>query len=238
MASNDLYKNDLESIYESVKLYQKTILDDINLTLRVITRDKTYITKLVDWPGEKFIFAAPLDKLDWVLLERDKIVKISFITKTAIFSANVQILSQYKKRDVLYYGAALVTPLVKQQQRQYFRLDVLLDLLYRVLPKDGEPHNLDELPSVKATSVNISVGGMCLVSSQQLQKGDKLIINFDFINVPMEIAGEVLYKGEKNPAGNYLHRIRFLNQNNNVRNLLSKLIFEKQRMLMSKPREF
>lgn len=237
MASDDLYKIDLPSIQESVKLYQKTILEDINLTLRVIIKDKTYITKLVDWPGEKFIFAAPLDKLDWVLFEREKIVKISFITKTAIFSSNVQILNRYRKKEVLYYSAALVTPLIKQQQRQYFRLDVLLELTYRLLPADKEEYNLDELIPVKATSVNISIGGMLLVSSQQLHRGEKLIINFDFMHIPMELLGEVLYQGEKNTAGNYSHRIRFVNHDNNIKNMLSKLIFEKQRLLMGRSKE-
>jgi len=238
MPSNDLYKIDLPTIRKSVNLYQKTILEDINLTLRIITKDKTYITKLVDWPGEKFIFAAPLDKLDWVLFEREKIVKITFISKTGIFSSNVKILNRYRKNKVLFYSAVLVTPLIKQQQRQYFRLDVLIALTYKLLPKDSEDYNLDDLTQEKGTGVNISIGGMLLVSDKQLHKGDKLIINFDFMNIPIEILGELLFKGDKTAACNYSHRISFLNPDNNIKNLLSRLIFEKQRLLISKPKEF
>jgi c-di-GMP-binding flagellar brake protein YcgR len=234
---NDTYKNDLPSIQESIKLYQNTILNDINLTLRIIVKDKTCITKLVDWPGDKFIFAAPLDKLDWVLFERDKIVKISFVTKNAIFSATIKILNRYRKKEVLFYSAALLSPLIKEQQREFFRLDALLELTYKLLPNDTEDYNMEDLEIVKATSVNISIGGLCLVSSKQLHKGEKLNISFNFLNTSVEILGEVLFQGEKNPAGNYSHRVRFLNHDNSVQNMLSKLIFEKQRSLMSKAKE-
>ncbi len=237
MGNNDLTKKGVPDIHESIELHKKTIMDDINSTLRITVKDKTYITKLVDWPGEKLIFAAPLDKLDWVLFEREKIVKISFVTKVAIFSANVQILNHYRKNEVLYYGGVLVSPLIKQQQRQYFRLDVLIEVAYKVLPKDTEDYQIDELPSVKATSVNISMGGMCLVSPSQLHKGDKVFMNFNFGNTPMELFGEVLFPGEKTASGNYSHRLRFYNVNNSMKNLLNKLIFEKQRMLMSKNKE-
>lgn len=234
LGANDLSKKDMPGINESLELYKKTILDDINLTLRVIVKDKTYVTKLVDWLAEKFIFAAPLDKLDWVLFERDKTVTISFVTKPAIYTARVQILNHYRKNGVLYYSGALVSPLMKQQQREYFRLDVLIEVHYKFLPKDAAAYDIDELPLVKATSVNISMGGLCLVSPIQLHKGDRVMMSFNFGNTPLEVLGEVLFQGEKNVSGTYSHRVKFINLDKVTQNLINKLIFEKQRLLMSK----
>lgn len=237
MDVNDINKKDKGEINQSIELYKKAILDDMNLKLRVITKDKTYITKLIDWPGEKFIFAAPLHKLDWVLFEKDKIVQIAFVTKAAIFIAKVQILNRYRKNDLLFYGAVLLDPLIKQQQRQYFRLDVLLEATYKRLPQDSTDYSIDEIPLNKGTCVNISIGGLCLVSSEQLPKDEKVIINLNFMNNPLELPGSVIFIGEKNAVGNYVHRIKFEKIDTHIKNLLNKLIFEKQRLIMSKSRE-
>lgn len=237
MASNELNKHNAAKVKESIALYQKTMLEDINLVLRIITKNKTYITKLIEWPGERLIFAAPLDKLDWVLFERNRILKVAFITKKAIFSAELEVLNRYQKNDVLFYSGILVSPLFKQQQRQYFRLDVLLPLAFKVLPKDTEDYNVDELPKVHGTAVNISIGGMNMVCEDQLRKGDLLLVSFNFMDTFIETEAEVLFLGEKNNVGTFSHRMRFPNLDNTMKNTLSKLIFEKQRQLMSKPKE-
>ena len=237
MNIDGLDKKDTLKINESIELYKKTILDDINLKLRVIVKDKTYITKLVDWPEEKFIFAAPLDKLDWVLFEKDKVVQVAFVTRMAIFLAKVQILNRYRKNDILFYGAILLEPLKKQQQRQFFRVDVLLEAEYKRLSIENESEILEELPSVKGTIVNISIGGMCLVSSQQLHTNEVLLINFTFLNTSFELFGNVLFEGERNAVGNYIYRIKFSKLDNAVRNQLNKVIFERQRLIMSKSKE-
>ncbi|WP_069997679.1 flagellar brake protein [Cellulosilyticum sp. I15G10I2] len=237
MGIDDGSKKDENAINESVELYKKVILDDINLKLRVINKEKTYITKLIDWPGERFIFAAPLDKLDWVLFEKDKVVQIAFVTRTAIFIAKVQILNRYRKNDMLFYSAVLLEPLVKQQQRQYFRVDVLLESSFKCLPEECKDCVIEEIPSNKGTIVNISIGGLCLVSTRQLNKGEKIILYFRFMNTSFELLGEILFQGEKNAVGNYMHRVKFIKLENNIKNMLNKLIFEKQRLIMSKNKE-
>jgi c-di-GMP-binding flagellar brake protein YcgR len=231
---NEVDKDNLSRINKSIAAYQKGILEDMNATIRITINEKTYITKLVDWPSEKFIIAAPLDQLDWVLIERNKIVKVSFVTKAAIFAARARILNRHKKNEMFFYSASLVSPLVKEQQRQHFRLDVLLEASYKLLPKNDEPYDLEEIPSHKATLVNISAGGMCLVSDQQFSKEQKMIVSFDFLGTSLELCGETLFLGEKLVSGNYTHRMRLINLNSSIKNTLNKLIFEKQRLIMSK----
>jgi hypothetical protein len=61
-----------------------------------------------------------------------------------------------------------------------------------------------------------------------------MMVYFDFLGTPLELCCEALFLGEKIVSGNYTHRMRFVNLKSSTKNTLTKLIFEKQRLIMSK----
>lgn len=158
-----------------------------------------------------------------------------------MFSAKVQILNRYRKNDMLFYGAILLEPLSKNQQRQYYRVEVLLESKYKVLPQDEEgaiiEELIDDIPFEKATIVNISIGGLCLVSPQKMKKNSIVGMIFDFMNYKLNLMGQILFDGEKNHADQYVHRIQFLNLDNSMKNLLNKLVLDKQRAILNKNKQ-
>lgn len=237
---NEVYSLDQKQltadILKSIKLHKENILNDMNLTIRLTVGETTYITKLVEWSTYRFIIEAPLDKLDWVLFEDDTKAKVSFVTKTAIFGANSMIRRRYRKPNTLYYVVELSSPLERKQQRQHFRLDVLLNMEYRVFPKD-EDTSIEEIPYEPATGVNISLGGMCMTADKQLFKEDKLQMRVDFLEKSFSLVGKVLMPGEKILSGRYMHRIQFKDMDAKTQSLLNRLIFEKQRLLLSQTRK-
>ncbi|PHV70682.1 hypothetical protein CS063_09120 [Sporanaerobium hydrogeniformans] len=223
-------------IQKSIERYKEALLKDINLKLHLTVKEKTYITKLVQWIEDKLIIEAPLDKLNWVLIEAEKKLNMIFISKSGMYGATVRIKRHYRKKDILYYSVQIVSPLVKKQQRKFFRLDILIPLTYRILIDRAEKDKeiLNTLPTYQATAVNISTGGMCLVSKEQLHKGNRLYLEFNFMDKPFELMGEVLFLGDPTVSGNFAHRIRFLKMERPIENLLTKLIFEKQRQDLEK----
>lgn len=236
MLHSQLTPNERLLIYDSVKAYQGSLLSNMNLKMRLNFSQKTYATKLIDWVRDELVFDAPLDQLDWVLLNKGTRVTITFITKLAIFTAEVEIVSSHKKNGAISYTSKLLTPLIREQQRDSFRLDVLLDLTYQLLPEEDKEYILSALPHYKGTILNLSMGGMCMISSKRLPKGSHLKLKFELVNTELLLTGEVLYIGEKNATGSYTHRIKFIYLELQDENILNRLIFEKQRQLIKHPK--
>lgn len=220
-------------ILKTVKEYKDSLLSDINLSLRVTYDKNTYITKIVDWQEDIITFFAPMDKTDWVILPHAVTLDLCFISKKALYMTTIQILGKYTSKQKLYYNAVISSPLEKKQQRQYFRLDVLMNVNYKVLPEDISSVDLNTLEFHRGTTVNISVGGLCLVSDQKMNRGDKLYMEFKFLDTDFQLMGELLNIGEQNNVGTYNHRVQFISLSRREENLLSTLIFKKQRLLMT-----
>ena len=221
------------NIDESVKMYQKTLMDDMNLTLRLSYLNNTYVTKPIEWVERLLIFEAPISKLDWVIYPQDATIEMIFVSKLALFHSTLRIVKSYRKGNSLFYVGEITSTITKKQQREHFRLDVTFNTNYQLLPEDEtESIEYSELPSEKGVCVNISTGGMCLNTNLQLKTNQHVMLMFDFVNTEFVLKGKVLGLGEMNGVGYYSHRVQFQDLDVADTNLLTRLIFEKQRAMI------
>lgn len=235
MRYNQENKNQRAAIEDSIKMYQGNLMDDMNLTLRLSYLHNTHITKPIEWTERLLIFEAPIHKLDWVIYPQDAIIDIIFVSKLALFHSQVRIVKKYRKENSLFYVGEVISPIIKRQQRENFRLDVTFDLKFAVLPEiENEEIDLPVLVHEEGICVNISTGGMCVNTNLQLKSNQNIIIQFYFMNTEFILRGKVLGLGEINSAGYYSHRVQFQNLDIADTNLLTRLIFEKQRALLKK----
>ena len=227
MKLSSLFSRSDNSILDSIRPHQKTLMEDVNLKLRVTYGQKTYTTHVVDWQKTTIIFEAPMTSNDHIILPHHLPIDVIFVSKVGLFHTRVSITKNYAKDDKLYYVADITVPLEKKQQRQYFRLDVVVDIQYDQITYEKD--ELKILSSGKGTCINISLGGMCLLCNEQLHAKDKLSLSFSLADEALNFIGEVLYMGEKTDQGNYSHRIQFVDLDEADINLLNRLIFTLQR---------
>lgn len=227
MKLNSLFHSSKNRVLDSIHTHQKALMNDINLKIRVTYKQKTYTTHIIEWKEKVIIFEAPMTVRDYVILPHNIPIHANFVSKVALFETQLSISKSYSDQDKLYYVAEIMAPLEKKQQRGAFRLDILLDVRYDVITYENNSTNI--LSSSQGTCVNISIGGMCLVSKEQLQAKDKLALSFTLAEKPLTFLGEVLYIGEKNEQGQYVHRIRFIDLDAADMNQLNRLIFTVQR---------
>lgn len=223
-----------QEIIKSIYVHKELILKDMNLNLRLVNdEDHTYLSALVKWEEDEIIFAAPIEQCDWVIFPLPIELSLWFITKQTVFASRIQMIAREQLDGKLVYKGKIISPLSKKQQRAHFRLATLFQIHYKVLPEENnEDTSLEALPLYSGTAVNISVGGMCIVCEKQLKAEQSIDLTFDFLEHEFNVRGKVLGLGDKNENGTFSHRITFLNMDNNKENLLSKSIFEKQRLLM------
>lgn len=224
---SSLFSSPDNSIINSIRTYQKALMEDINLKLRVTYGQKTYTTHIADWQKTKLTFEAPMSGTEHIILPHHLAINVIFVSKVGLFHTKVTITKNYSKDDNLYYIADITAPLEKKQQRAFYRLDILLDVQYEQITYENDEIKI--LSSGQGTCVNISLGGMCLVCDEQLHAKDKLSLSFSLADQPLTFIGEVLYMGEKTEKNNYSHRIRFADLDAADVNLLNRLIFTVQR---------
>lgn len=231
MKETTLFQINYSQILTSINLYQKSLMSDINLSLRLTHNNQTYTTKVTEWSDNLLIFEAPLYQLDYILYAKDMHISAIFVSKVALFSTTIKIIKNYRECNRLYYVAQIIHPLEKKQQRKAFRLDVCMDIKYQILPpslSDEDLAALDTLPHNEATCINVSTGGMLINANQRLDKGTHLLISFTFLDVPITVYGELIDVGEVNRVDTYNHHVKFYEISMAQKNLLHHLIFKKQ----------
>lgn len=222
---------------QSIAHYKNTIFNDINLSVRIIEKEKPdYITRLIQWDDHQITFFAPISKGDFILYSIGETLEIHFLTNSGIYHTHIKILSKDRSDGNLYYVGEICTPIIRKQQREYFRLSTLLNLKFSLLLPDTPATTIHTLLKIDAISTNISAGGMCILSETKLNINDKIYIYLDFLSTPIEVIGQILTVDEKNEYGKYTYRIRFEDPSTQTRDLIMKLIFEKQRLERSSNR--
>lgn len=225
---NSFIPKSVDTIARSITTCRKSLMEDINLTLRLTYNNVTYLTKPVEWVENTITFEAPMRGLDYVILPKDAILSVMLVSRSALFHTTFRIIKNHRKDTTLYYIAEITSPIIKKQQREDFRLEVILDTYYQLFFSHTKP-TIDILQG-DGTCLNISVGGMCLSCDHQFHTKELLKLDFTLVETSLSFIGEVLYLGEQTESGSYIHRLRFIDSDTPKNNLLRQLIFEKQRL--------
>lgn len=225
--SKDKKKNN-DEVLQSVQTYQKMLQNDVNLMCSIIYQEENYSSHVLTWNNTLVIFEAPMKGTDDVFLPIDVPLKGYFVTKATRYETTfVLSKSQRNEKGQLTYVGEITAPLVKVQQRQAYRLEVILDVNYDLL--DLESPDFAVLCSGVATCLNVSAGGMCLVNDFAFEAGSQLQVAFRLDNTNFVFIAEVLRPGKLNNSGTYTHGLKFVNPDKTDIEILSQLIFERQR---------
>lgn len=216
----------------SIQTYQKTLLGDPQLMISIHYQDRSYSTHLIAWNETLVIFESPMQGTDDVILPIDMPLKSYFISRNARYETTFVLTKSQRKDGQLFYVADIATPIVKVQQRQSYRLEILLDVTYDLL--DLESPDFAVLCSGSGTCLNISTGGMCLVTELAFASNDQLEVTFKLDNVLFTFIAEVIRDGSLNNKGTYTHGLKFINPDKTDVEKLSRIIFDRQRAQMKR----
>ncbi|HHX62351.1 MAG TPA: PilZ domain-containing protein [Epulopiscium sp.] len=219
----------MNSIQKSIADYYKIIMDDMNASARIIVEgkeNKTYITTIIDWHQNNITFHAPLILGDYVRLLHDRVYPFVMITKACVYMTTVKIISFSKnKQGLFYYSGVIMSPLERNQQRQSFRLEWVEPFKYST----GKP-----LPLKKASTLDISVGGLRMACEDKISRNDSIHIEITLFDTLFTLEGLVLEELEKNLADLYVYRIQFHMLSQEKENLLGQLIMRRQRDMLKR----
>ncbi|MBH1942008.1 flagellar brake protein [Mobilitalea sibirica] len=217
----------------------------------------TCVSQLLDFVEDDIIsIAMPLLNGHMVFLEVGEKYSLCFYTGKGLYQCSAEMISSYRENNAVIAALKLSSDLEKFQRRQYYRLECIHEILYRVItPKEisfttllslGNYKTTEERAEIrrklaqmdqqweKASIIDLSGGGCRFNSDYMHDPGDRVKIKLDFIlgneMKKLVIGADIIYSGKLlNRLGKYEHRAEFVNIGKNDREDLIKYIFEQDR---------
>jgi c-di-GMP-binding flagellar brake protein YcgR len=260
-AQKDKHNNEIpgrdDMLQEILAIGDKIDVSKMDHSGKLSGGSKTYVSQLVDFVDSDVInIAAPIGNSRLIILEVGESYSLCFYSNKGLYQCNCVVINNYRENNMIIAVVRLISDLEKFQRRQYFRLECVLDMEYRIITKEEEilenrlrqdnfgnkeersecrkRLNLLNNEWIKANFTDLSGGGARFNSGFQHQQGEKVRIKFDFIlgkNLKnMDLGAEIIASGKlMHRNGVYEHRVEFKNIGKNDREDLIKYIFEQER---------
>lgn len=226
-------------------------------TGREIKALKTYASQVLDITDENTIsIAMPHGNGLLYVLEKGVKYRLLFYTTKGLYQCFCKLTGVYRENNAIIAEVRLLSELEKIQRRQYYRLECVHQIEYRVITQEEialEDHllsdklltpdekaevrkRLDQLDKVwqNASITNLSGGGTRFNSDIPHMTGDRVKIKLDFIcggELKKMVLGAVIIASYRHESRNdkYEHRAEFYDIGKADREDLIKYIFEQDR---------
>ncbi len=170
-----------------------------------------------------------------------------FYTNSAVYKGHMEVTSIVKDGNMPVLQGLIRNKLEKYQRRQYYRLDKMIDVSYSLTEQSEEDTGsqdgflatryqeaTESVEIYQASTINISGGGMKLLTSSRLEKGQRVLL--DFLLGPAgereayHVLGEVI---ESSPIegvnAKFVTRVQFLSLSESKQEQIIKYIFNEER---------
>lgn len=168
-------------------------------------------------------------------------------------SMNIYFLKQYDSDINLYKFRAIVKnrydadnlkvllvtkegEITRVQRRNYYRLDMLLEVSYRSIGPGRGGYTGDK-QFKKSLAVNLSGGGICLLLDDEFEAGDLIECEMTFDRIKnIKFCGKVVRFDESDREGRYKYKagVAYIEIDENDRETVVRYIFQEQRKLLRK----
>lgn len=206
-------------------------------------KNKVYSSKVLDFrTSDTLQISMPIYEGRVVPLSVGDKYEACFYTKKGLLECKVVVVDRYKQGTLFILDVSPISSLKKIQRREYFRMDFRIGAEYRLVPPtEKKPLTDEELEVVewkKSAVIDLSGGGLRMLSRERDNKGDFIQIKFIF---PAEsgpirfvlfgnIVRAITYEQNNNL---YDIRIEFTNIGDSEREKLIRCIFEEERRKLS-----
>lgn len=214
---------------------------------QVVKETVAYVSQIFDIDEDDDVkIYMPTEKGRLIVLDEGEEYDIIFYTKKHLYMCKCRIEERSKENNIYLLYLELLTPLRKEQRREYYRLDCMLEAGVRRMEKEElEVYAKEsELPIgekglVPGTILDISGGGVKMVSEAAFEKGDNVLLDF----VLEQNGKRLLYRilclvlhTEKleNRNGQQEYRMKFLSVGKDEREQIIRFIFDTERKRRSK----
>lgn len=205
----------------------------LNLPVKLARNsENNFYASLVQDIGEDyFTIMVPYKEGRPLILNPGEEVLGRFVQEKTSFLFYTFVLGKHREKNLLFYVLALPEKIEEVQQRMYVRFPIIMDVWQAEIPPKKE-----EPAYIKAKTLDLSAGGMKIISSRHYKTGTIIMVKFalpfadkDINNNPFEIEtrARVIRYEEIERDKVYHLGIEFLDLRERQRDKIFKFIFSK-----------
>ena len=219
-------------------------------------RGKNYKSQVLDVMNNGNIeISMPIEKGKLVLLPLGVRYEFIFYSMGSLYRGIGQIKERYKRENVYMLQIELKSQLEKFQRREYYRFSCIMDITYYQLTKEeAEAESANAIfvqlqqeedakkREKKGRIIDISGGGMKFRAAEEIKPEEKFLLSLhlksDKIDKQHYILGEIisciLREQPQQTEYKYEMRVKFLIEDDRVREEIIRYIFEEERKTRQK----
>lgn len=185
-----------------------------------------YISKVLGIEKDDYyILENPTKNTKAVLfLEGSKMTMSYLVENKNMNSFEVELISKFKDENIPLLKFKRISDISKIQRRNYYRLDISM---YVILRKE------DDILFEETNTLNLSGGGMKIITKQKFEVGDTVLIDFKMGDIENNLRGKIVKIDKAEGNSNHIS-VEFLRLKESKRNEIIRFIFKKQREELQK----
>jgi len=217
-------------------------------------KPNVYMSQVLDILDEyRMNIAVPIESGHLVPLEIGSRYEMSFLTNSGLYMCKCEIKNRLKQDNLYYLAVIIISELKRDQRRQYFRLEKIIPLKYRVISelemrlryfmekkayKDEREkrivtEKLAQLEGIQndGTIVNVSGGGIKFSSALRHENGTVISVVF-MLNEDIEIEADARIIGTAEMINNrerVEYRCEFSKIKKETREKIVRYVFSEER---------
>lgn len=212
---------------------ENTMNFSINDKVEIIDGESTYKTIVQDLDRDTISIGVPVFEFRSYPIHMGEDLEYFIISKGDIYRCKSNIIGRKTENNVQMVILNKPEICVRVQRREYFRLNILMDIKYYPLSnrtystiKDVSKGYLNKMKS--STALDISGGGIRIICYEKIPKGSYVLVSF---NIPEEIVVlcNVVWCQLDNTDKNYKAALKYVNIDERVRDKVIRFIFKKTR---------
>ncbi|MBR5229216.1 MAG: flagellar brake protein [Firmicutes bacterium] len=203
---------------------------------------KTYESKIFEITSDDTLeITMPVEQNETVVLRSDIEYDMYVFCITGPYHCTIKVLDNYRSLNQNMLLVKITGTVNQFERRQYFRIDCTIGVDSRLLcgPEVIELEtvtknkNYETRPTVKGTIVDISGGGIRLVSERRYEPYSLVYCAFDLPYdgqiIKEKVTAEVIAVKENKNHNSFEHRTKFYNLDDKTRERIIHYIFEEYR---------
>jgi len=244
-------------VSDVVTIGDKLDLKSLSFSTKTIENEKIYKSQVLDFISEDTLsILMPIEGAKVIPLTVGEKYGLCFYTKKGLYQCKSVITDRGRSDNVYVLTVQVISQLEKYQRRQFYRLEYLLEIKYRIISDmeisimnklrnynyENEAEQQNIINSLEAlqkdrlsgTILDISGGGARFVSERSHERGNMLELSMEFDNSlgskEFIIQALILSSNKMiNRQGFYEHRVQFRDIPKEEREAIIKFIFEEER---------
>lgn len=180
----------------------------------------------------------PIFKGAYLKIFRGTNLKVRAYSSRAVYLFKSKVYSSGKEGNIRYLLINIPETIVRVQRRQHARIPVTEEGTFYLKEEQEDSESEENIQPTKYRFItkDFSAGGLSIVTSKELNVGQKIIINLALKNeIRLEnMESEIVRFIEKTTSGEYIYGIKFLNLTREKEEELVRFVFKFERELFKK----